>query len=210
MDKRSPKTYKVVVLGDSSVGKTSLLTYLVFHRFSERIDSTIGASFFAYQRDYRNCKYTLNLWDTAGQEKYHSIIPMYIRHADVILMVYDATNIDSYSDLVNTWIPFLTQQKDDYSANALIYIIGNKMDLVTDRSLIEKGKQVATEFGFRFEETSAKTGLNVSYLFDEIIAILDVREQEPSDTRTREQLRLPTFQHKSARIQPTCISRCVP
>lgn len=207
LTKRSPKTFKVVIMGASSAGKTSLLTYLVFRRFSEHIDSTIGASFFAYQREYRGCKYTLNLWDTAGQEKYHSIIPMYVRHADVILLVYDATDTESYNDLIRIWIPFLSQQKGEYSENALIYIIGNKIDLIKERSQVDKGKQLAMEFGFRFEETSAKTGLNVVYLSDEIIAILDERGQDPADTRTRETLRLsePTPKRRS-----TCISKCFP
>ena len=207
LTKRSPKTFKVVIIGNSTTGKTSLLTYLVFRRFTECMDSTIGASFFAYQREYRGCKYTLNLWDTAGQEKYHSIIPMYVRYADVILLVYDISNAESYNDLVHIWIPFLSQQKGEYSENALIYIIGNKIDLVKERSLVDKGKQLAMEFGFRFEETSAKTGLNVGYLFDEIIAILDERQQEPADIRTKDTLRLsePTPKRKS-----TCISRCVP
>lgn len=172
-------SYKVTVLGSTSVGKTCLIGRLIHSRFIEGTEPTIGASYSCYRKiDPVTGKpdgMTLNIWDTAGQERYHSIIPMYLRNTDVIIIVYDATKESSLYDVTTTWIPFIRSQKAFIPDHVIIYVVANKIDLCNtfeDREFIEKGRSFAIGLGYFFAETSAVRGTGVHQLFESIIGMI--------------------------------------
>lgn len=113
---------KMTVLGESSAGKTTMIYRLVKNIFTEHTDSTIGASFMTLTCD----DFKFEIWDTAGQDRYLSLMPMYYRGADVMLMVYDLTNIKT----IDRVIYYLRKVIDEVSGNWKIIIVGNKLDLV--------------------------------------------------------------------------------
>lgn len=162
-------TYKMVVLGHYSVGKSSLVLNFVKGEFNPKEESTIGASFLTKTIFQNRCAIKYEIWDTAGQERYYSLIPMYYRGAQVALIVYDVTSPESFEN-AKKWVEEL---KYDKPQEFLKVLIANKMDLM-DESVVshETGKQFAEKEGLMFYETSAKTGENVQKLFMEIAEVL--------------------------------------
>jgi len=150
---------KVVLLGDSGVGKTSIAKRLTNNSYSNITESTIGASYFSCNL---NNKYNLDIWDTAGQERYKSLAPMYYRGADIAYIVYDITNIESYNTL-RMWASEVKQNSECQE----IVIIGNKIDLEYSQSKINKYdvKEFSTKNKYHFYEVSAKTGENINNTF---------------------------------------------
>jgi len=169
------KSIKLVVLGETSVGKTSIVLTLTNKSFTEFQESTIGAAFLTkkVQRD----KYTINfeIWDTAGQERYHSLAPMYYRNARCALVVYDITNNNSFKK-AKDWVEELHNSGIN---NLLITLVGNKVDRESSRIVdYEKAKQYAEENELLFMETSAKTNINIIELFDNIAHEIPLEELE--------------------------------
>lgn len=178
-------SYKIVLLGDSGVGKSSIASRFVDNTFSRAQDSTIGAAFFSkmFNVDGEACK--LDIWDTAGQERYHSLTPMYYRGAKIGLVVFDITKPTSYEKM-KQWCEEVTQA----SKNIIITVVGNKLDL-DEKRLISKDD--ATDFcimnNYEYIETSAKTGLNVDKIFEN-----SIRQVPPEDDELTE---LSTFNIKN-------------
>ncbi|TKS79835.1 Ras-related protein [Collichthys lucidus] len=134
------RKFKLVFLGEQSVGKTSLITRFMYDSF----DNT-------YQ-------VRLQLWDTAGQERFRSLIPSYIRDSTVAVVVYDITNVNSFQQTCK-WIDDVRTER---GSDVIIMLVGNKTDLEEKRQImIEEGEQRAKELNVMFIETSAKTGCNV-------------------------------------------------
>jgi small GTP-binding protein len=149
-------------LGESAVGKSSLVLRFIKGQFNEYQESTIGASFTSpvFQVDGDTVKF--EIWDTAGQERYHSLAPMYYRGAHAAIIVYDLTNIGSFQK-AQSWVDELKKQA---SQDVVIALVGNKMDLGDKRVIeIAQGQAFADEHGLVFFETSAKSGDNVSQVF---------------------------------------------
>ncbi|KAI9310905.1 ras family-domain-containing protein [Dichotomocladium elegans] len=162
------KTYqfKLVLLGESAVGKSSLVMRFVKDHFDEYRESTIGAAFLA-QTISLDGKTTVKfeIWDTAGQERYKSLAPMYYRNANCAVVVYDISQASSL-EKAKAWVSELQRQADP---NIVIALAGNKSDLDARRAIETKTAQAyADEAGLLFMETSAKTAQNVNELFTEI------------------------------------------
>jgi len=156
---------KVVVTGDSGVGKSAFVTRLIKDEFKEASISTIGVDFFNKKRVIDNKIYCLQIWDTAGQEKYRSITSNYYRGANVVIIMFDVTDKQSF-DNVSNWI---TQAKVWAGENILIYVIANKCDKIEERVISKKiACKLADEKNVKLIYTSAKTGDNVIEIFDEI------------------------------------------
>jgi len=154
--------YKLVLLGESSVGKSSLVLRFVKGQFLDFQESTIGAAFLTQTVCLNDTTVKFEIWDTAGQERYHSLAPMYYRGAQAAIVVFDITNSESF-DKAKAWVSELQRQG---SPNIVIALAGNKCDLANKRSVATANAQAyADENGCLFMETSAKTNSNVTELF---------------------------------------------
>lgn len=161
--------YKLVFLGDQSVGKTSIITRFMYDKFDNTYQATIGIDFLSKTMYLEDRTVRLQLWDTAGQERFRSLIPSYIRDSSVAVVVYDVSNRQSF---VNTarWIE---EVRTERGSDVIIVLVGNKTDLVDKRQVsIEEGDAKAREFSVMFIETSAKAGFNIKALFRKIAAAL--------------------------------------
>ena len=154
--------YKLIFLGDQSVGKSCILNRFMNDTFTEEYQATIGLDFQSKNVQIDNQDVHLLLYDTAGQEKFRSLIPMYTRDANIILLVYDISNKDSFTNL-SLWLKDLTNVNME---EVIICIVGNKIDLNEKREVSnEEGQKYAQEHDFIFQEVSAKTGEGFSELF---------------------------------------------
>ena len=154
--------YKLIFLGDQNVGKSCILNRFMNDTFTEEYQATIGLDFQSKNVQIDNQDIHLLLYDTAGQEKFRSLIPMYTRDSNIILLVYEINNKDSFTHLPD-WLNDLSNvNKDD----VIFALVGNKIDLEDSRKVsTEEGKNYANENGFLFHEVSAKTGEGFSDLF---------------------------------------------
>jgi small GTP-binding protein len=156
---------KLVILGDTAVGKSCLVLRYVRDDFSEFQESTIGAAFLAHTADLGTEKVKFEIWDTAGQERYKSLAPMYYRGAAAAVIVYDITSKDSFSG-AKSWVRELERRA---GTGIVIALAGNKSDMESNRRIeFEEVSAYAKENGLLHFETSAKTGANVQELFTNI------------------------------------------
>jgi len=154
--------FKLVLIGDSGVGKSCLLLRFADDAFTESYISTIGVDFRfrTVKIDKKTVK--LQIWDTAGQERFRTITSAYYRGADGIIMVYDVTSSDSF-DHVNDWLKEVNRYASEGTCKLLV---GNKSDRTADRVVTtESAKEFADELGIAFLETSAKSAKNVEEAF---------------------------------------------
>ncbi|KAL4378961.1 hypothetical protein GQ457_02G009200 [Hibiscus cannabinus] len=172
--------YKLVFLGDQSVGKTSIITRFMYDKFDTTYQATIGIDFLSKTMYLEDRTVRLQLWDTAGQERFRSLIPSYIRDSSVAVVVYDVANmLTNISYLLADRQSFLNTAKwveevrTERGSDVIIVLVGNKTDLVDKRQVsIEEGDNRAKEQGVMFIETSAKAGFNIKPLFRKIAAAL--------------------------------------
>ncbi|XP_070574568.1 ras-related protein Rab-22A-like isoform X2 [Ptychodera flava] len=161
----SMREIKLCLLGDSGVGKSSLVQRFVSDTFNTHSQPTIGASFMSKTLVVDDQSYKFQIWDTAGQEKYRGLAPMYYRGAAAAVIVYDITRESSFS-AVKMWVRELEQYGPH---DVVLAIAGNKCDLVDQREVLcEEAEKYADQIGATFIETSAKTAANVTQIFTAI------------------------------------------
>ena len=154
---------KLIVVGNQGTGKSCILNRFVNETFEENYQATIGLDFQSKNITIHDQDVRLIIYDTAGQEKFRSLIPMYIREAQIILLVYDISDKDSFDAMPN-WIK---EVKEVLNKEVVFALIGNKMDLESQRKVsYEEGKKLAEKNNFVFQEVSAKTGKNFENLFE--------------------------------------------
>lgn len=154
--------FKLVLIGDSGVGKSSLLLRFADDNFTDSYISTIGVDFRFRTITIDKKTVKLQIWDTAGQERFRTITSAYYRGADGIIMVYDVTNLDSF-DHVEEWLSEVDRYANDNTSKLLV---GNKADKVDEKQVTEeKAQRFAEKLGISFLETSAKTATNVEAAF---------------------------------------------
>ena len=172
---QAAREVKVVLLGDAGVGKSSLVLRFVTNSFDKYSESTIGASFMSKLLLVDGAPIKYQIWDTAGQEKYHSLAPLYYRGAAAAIIVYDITRAASFQTLKN-WVRELQQLGPE---NIVLAICGNKSDLEDKREVsTAEAKAYAAEIGALFLEASAKLNKNVQDLFTDISKRLPKPQQE--------------------------------
>merc|ERR1711977_396715 len=177
--------FKLVLLGESAVGKSSLVLRFVKDQFDDYRESTIGAAFLTQTITLdESTTVKFEIWDTAGQERYKSLAPMYYRNANCAVVVYDITQASSL-DKAKAWVKELQRQANE---NIIIALAGNKLDLVNeqpDKRAIptSDAEQYAREAGLLFLETSAKTAENVKELFTAIAKKLPLDQAGPRHAR---------------------------
>ncbi|KAE8720880.1 Ras-related protein RABH1b [Hibiscus syriacus] len=159
--------YKLVFLGDQSVGKTSIITRFMYDKFDNTYQATIGIDFLSKTMYLEDRTVRLQLWDTAGQERFRSLIPSYIRDSSVAVIVYDVASRQSFQN-TSKWIE---EVRTERVSDVIIVLVGNKTDLV-DKVSVEEAEAKALEFNVMFIETSAKAGFNIKALFRKIAAAL--------------------------------------
>lgn len=161
--------YKLVFLGDQSVGKTSIITRFMYDTFDSTYQATIGIDFLSKTMYLEDRTVRLQLWDTAGQERFRSLIPSYIRDSSVAIIVYDITNRASFMNTVK-WIDDVRSER---GTDVIMMLVGNKTDLADKRQVsIEEGEAKAKEYDIMFIETSAKAGFNIKALFRKVASAL--------------------------------------
>jgi len=159
---------KILLVGDSAVGKTSLLCQFADSIFSEEAAAAIEVDFPNKLKEItlNRSKVKVQVWDTAGQEKFRTITASYYRGAHGIIIVYDITNKESFKN-VKHWIRDVELYA---SENVNRMVVGNKADLLNRQVKKEEGKAVADDLGVPFMETSAKDGMNVQEAFNKLAA----------------------------------------
>ena len=154
---------KLIVVGNQGTGKSCILNRFVNEVFEENYQATIGLDFQSKNVTIHDQDVRLILYDTAGQEKFRSLIPMYIREAQIILLIYDIADKESF-DSIPKWLQEVMNVK---TSDVVIALIGNKVDLENERKVtFSEGKKFAEENGFIFQEISAKDGKNFDNLFE--------------------------------------------
>ena len=164
--------YKVLLLGDSTVGKTCFLLRYCDKSFQDAHLSTIGLDYRLRTMTLKNNKtIKLQIWDTAGQDRFRAITKNYYKGANGIILIYDVTNSQTFENVKN-WI---TQIKEEASKNVVIYLAANKIDVADDLKVItpEEGQKMADEYHMPFFETSAKEGININEIFEDIVEKVD-------------------------------------
>ncbi|WVN89311.1 uncharacterized protein L203_104533 [Cryptococcus depauperatus CBS 7841] len=157
-------SFKLVLLGESAVGKSSLVLRFVRNEFSDFRESTIAAFLTQSIQLDETKTIKFEIWDTAGQERYKSLAPIYFRNSNAAVIVYDITQASF--EKAKSWVRELQRQADP---SIVIMLIGNKMDLESQRKTPrEMGERFAQEEGLLFGEASAKSGEGVEDLFLEI------------------------------------------
>ncbi|XP_076657809.1 RAS oncogene family member Rab21 [Halictus rubicundus] len=177
--------FKVVLLGEGCVGKTSVALRYVEDKFNDRHISTLQASFLNKKLTINGKKVNLAIWDTAGQEKFHALGPIYYRMSNGAILVYDITDEDTFQKVKN-WVKEL---KKMLGSEISLAIAGNKMDLEKDRSVaIEEAEEYAKQVGAMHFHTSAKLNQNIEEMFLDLtrrmIQHADEVEQKSTLTRT--------------------------
>ncbi|XP_076449390.1 ras-related protein Rab-22A-like [Babylonia areolata] len=168
---------KVCLLGDSGVGKSSIVMRFVTGTYRPALESTIGASFMSKSLVVDGTGYRFQIWDTAGQEKFRSLAPMYYRGAAAAVIVYDVTRPTTFK-AVKAWIQEL---RSFGPRDIVIAIAGNKCDLEELREVTEKDAQeYASSINAIFGETSAMTAVNVEEMFTALARQLPPEEELPS------------------------------
>ncbi|KAM9584339.1 ras-related protein Rab-26 [Trichechus inunguis] len=174
--------FKVMLVGDSGVGKTCLLVRFKDGAFlAGTFISTVGIDFRNKVLDVDGMKVKLQIWDTAGQERFRSVTHAYYRDAHALLLLYDVSNKASF-DNIQAW---LSEIQEHAHRDVVLMLLGNKVDSTQEREVKrEDGEKLAKEYGLPFMETSAKTGLNVDLAFTAIAKELKQRStMVPSEPR---------------------------
>ncbi|KAL8891355.1 MAG: hypothetical protein Q9205_006979 [Flavoplaca limonia] len=169
------KKFKLVFLGEQSVGKTSLITRFMYDSFDNMYQATIGIDFLSKTMYLEDRTVRLQLWDTAGQERFRSLIPSYIRDSSVAVVVYDISSLKSFQN-TRKWVDDVRGERGN---DVIIVLVGNKTDLGDKREVTQQmGEEEAKRCGALFVETSAKAGANVKGLFRRIAQALPGMEGE--------------------------------
>ncbi len=165
-EKKAPNV-KVVLLGDSGVGKTCLITRYISETFEQNTASTNGASYASKNVNYDKLKktITLDIWDTAGQEKYKALTKFFYKDAAIAILVYDITQKNSFESIKSYWYE---QVKENGEKTVVLGIVGNKSDLYEQEEVPENdAREFAQSIGAIFALTSAKMNTGVDALFED-------------------------------------------
>ena len=158
---------KVCLIGSSSVGKSCIANRYTENKFEEKLQCTIYAAYFKKVVETPVGKVQLNIWDTAGQEKYRALGKHFYKDAFIICFIYDITKNETFEDIKNIWYPDLKKYGEKYTVTA---VIGNKIDLYMNKEVADTDAQnFAKEIGAVFGYVSAKDGNGINEVFDKLV-----------------------------------------
>ena len=174
---------KIIFVGDSGVGKTTMIKNLNEEPYKDLNESSIGIDFYSKKIKYKGTEIRLQIWDTAGQEKYRGLIPSYIRNAALIFLIYDISSKESFNNLTQ-WIEFINSYE-----KTKIVLCGNKIDLENERKVSKtQGENFAKEKNLVFHEVSALENINMIKMFYRCIAELPYFDDKIDNNISREKL----------------------
>ena len=174
---------KIIFTGDIYVGKTSIINVLMGQKFNNEYEASIGVDFFSKTIKYKGKIIKLQIWDSAGQEKFRSLIPNYIRGSSLVFVVYDISNRKSFESL-QSWVDFVNNIE-----NSNIVIVGNKIDLESKRVVrTEEGQKFCNEKNYEFFEVSAKDDTNLNNMLFNSVATLPFFNTINTDGFSKEQI----------------------
>ena len=176
-------SFKIIVVGDSGVGKSCLTMKGTKNHFEECYYPTVGFEFFTFNIRINDKNIKLQIWDTCGQEAYRSLITSFYRNASLAILVYSIDNVNSFNN-IEAW---LNEIKSQANPETIVFLIGNKIDLEDQRKItIEMAQTFSNEHSFNFfVETSAKTGFNAQNVFVEAAKELFLTHLEYKDRASR-------------------------
>ena len=182
------KTCQILLIGDSSVGKTSLIQRYANGIFKEEYLATVGLDYYTKQEMINNLNVLVKLWDTAGQERFKALTPNYFRNAEGVVLAYDVTNSESFENL-KFWINSIKSNLGEKNIFIPIIIIGNKIDMEDMRDITkEDASKFAKENNYKYFETSAKTGEGVDEairdLVNQVLANSDKNEAAKGERKS--------------------------
>ncbi|CAD8053154.1 unnamed protein product [Paramecium sonneborni] len=157
---------KILMLGERSVGKSSLLNRYIDDKFDDAIHATLGVEYKQKIITNGDSQLTVQVWDTAGQERFRYIAPIYYRNAQGIPMVYSVVDRDSFNQ-VQTWMDYLKDQVDNQLIS--IILVANKCDLENRNVTTSEGQELAQLYSVKYYECSAKTGTQVKEMYQELV-----------------------------------------
>ena len=158
--------YKIVIIGDTNVGKSNILSRYLTNEFTSNTKSTVGVELGIKFLKIKNTSTKIQIWDTAGQERYQAITSSYFRGSDGCFIVYDITNETSFNN-IEKWFDKIHEENDK---EIPVIIVGNKCDLENERKIpTEKAKEKAQNLKCAFYETSALKAINIEQIFEELI-----------------------------------------
>ena len=161
------ENYKIAIIGNQHVGKTTILSRYKYETTDDTYAPTVGIDFLTKNVYLEDKTIRLIMWDTAGQERFKSLIPSYLKNANCIILTYDITDKSSFTSL-NKW---LSDVKDNVVEGTFLIICGNKIDLNNKRVVTkEEAEKFAQENNIAYAETSASTGEGINELFNTIIS----------------------------------------
>jgi Ras-related protein Rab-6A len=190
-----------IVLGNSAVGKTSIINQYIYDSSPTDHQPTVGVDFVAKTVKLDKRTVRLQLWDTAGQEKFHALIPSYLRAASVVILVYDITSRDSFENL-DKWHKFTLDH-----ANPMFFVVGNKVDLQDSRQVAaEEGKEWASGHSAQFFEISAYSFVSVNELMQAIVEapLHDPVQNEDGQERSTEPPKVEIAQTQKSQSGTQC------
>lgn len=202
--KKKHTIVKIITLGDTNAGKSCIIHYFIENEFTN-MQNTVGVDFYAKTIDYKGNLIKVQIYDTSGQEKFKTISANYYKRADGILLVFDLTRKETFSN-IEYWIKEMKDQMD--ISNIGVVLLGNKSDLVEEKKVSPKeGKDLAETLKTKYYETSAKNGNNIDesihFLIEEIIKKKEIDFTE-SNPKTREPSKVVNLSNETHHKKKTC------
>ena len=175
------KKCQLLIIGDSTVGKTSILTRYTTREFNQNYLATVGFDFFKKDEVFNGETIRIKIWDTAGQERYKALTQGYFRNAEGIMIVFDVSNLDTFENL-KYWIESIKTHINIEKDHIPTIIIGNKIDIFEREVSREDGEKFAKKQNFEYIETSAKSGKGIDECIRFLIKkVLKSHKTEESD-----------------------------
>ncbi|KAI6183376.1 hypothetical protein M3Y97_00482700 [Aphelenchoides bicaudatus] len=205
---RKKALLKVIILGDTGVGKTSLMNQYVNNRFSTQYKATIGADFLTKDITIDNKMVTIQIWDTAGQERFQSLGVAFYRGADCCVLTYDITNSNSFKSLETWRDEFLVQASPRDPENFPFVLLGNKIDNEAKRAVSTRRAEAWCQMknNVPYFEVSAKDGVNIDEAFQAIARAALQRESQDAHEFPEfpDQIRLSSGGQRDREPQSSC------
>ena len=199
------KTCQILLIGDSSVGKTSLIQRYANGIFKEEYLATVGLDFYTKQETINNINVLVRLWDTAGQERFKSLTPNYFKNAEGVILTYDITKTESFENL-KYWMNSIETNLGDKKIFIPIIIVGNKLDKEDERKITkENADNLSKEYNYKYFETSAKTGEGVDDAFKDLVnQILEKSDKFEEERNERNSVKINENQEDNPKKKGCC------